>query len=101
MGFELKKRYALEADLGRTRYGKLLSYCGNINKVIVVKMDKQEGTRKLHAIEFLVEDGFLVISHARGYESPKDIGTDKFTVIYLTELPSLLPSAVSESSKSN
>ena len=64
-------------------------------------MDKQDGTRKLYAIEYLVEDGLLVITHARGYESPKDIGTDNFTVIFFTELHSLLPSAVSQSSITN
>ena len=57
-------------------------------------MEKQSGTRKLHAIEYLVEDGFLVTSHAKGYETPKDIGTDNFTVIFFTELQTLLPSAV-------
>ena len=68
-------------------------------------MEKQDGTRKLHAIEYLVENGFLVITHARGYESPKDIGTDNFTVIFFTELstnpPTFLASAVPQSSKSN
>ena len=69
-------------------------------------MNKQIGTRKLHAIEYLVEDGFLVTTHARGYESPKDIGSENFTVIYLTELTPLtesdfLPSSVPISSKSN
>ena len=58
-------------------------------------MDKQNGTRKLHAIEYLVEDEFLVITHARGYESPNDIGTDNFTVIHFTELTELLNSAIS------
>ena len=57
-------------------------------------MDKQSGTRKLYAIEYLVEDGFLVITHARGYESPNDIGTENFTVIYFTELTELLKPAI-------
>ena len=57
-------------------------------------MDKQNGTRKLHAIEYLVEDGYLVITHARGYESPNDIGTDNFTVINFIELTELLKPAI-------
>ena len=64
-------------------------------------MSKQSGTRKLHAIEYLIENEYLVITHARGYESPNDIGTDKFTVINFTELTELLKPACSQSSKSN
>ena len=64
-------------------------------------MDAQSGTRKLHAIEYLVEDGFLVITHARGYESPNDIGTGKFSVINFTELNDLLKPACAQSSISS
>ena len=64
-------------------------------------MSKQNGTRKLHAIEYMVEDGYLVITHARGYESPNDIGSDNFTVINFTELTALLKPACSQSSKSH
>ena len=64
------------------------------NQIIIVKIDKQNGTRKLHAIENLVEDGFLVTTHARGYESPNDIETDSLTVINLTELTELLKPAI-------
>lgn len=69
--------------------------------VFLVQMSKQNGTRKLHAIEYMVEDGYLVITHARGYESPNDIGSDNFTVINFTELTALLKPACSQSSKSH
>ena len=69
--------------------------------VLLVQMSKQSGTRKLHAIEYVVEDGFLVITHARGYESPNDIGSDNYTVINFTELTALLKPSCSQSSKSN
>ena len=49
----------------------------------IVKCSNQEE-------EYLVEDGYLVVTHARGYESPNDIGTDNFSVIYFTELNTFL-----------
>ena len=63
-------------------------------------MGSQSGTRRLYAIEYLVEDGYLVITHARGYESPKDIGTENFTVINFTELTTFLDSALPKQKKS-
>ena len=34
MGFELRKRYALEADLGKTRYGNLYFSLDNLTKLL-------------------------------------------------------------------